>query len=569
LRTIRTLLDSLASSRSFAVVSILLLQLKVIWGIWSRKDLTTGDTASYYLLAQSWHTSHAVSIVWSPLYTAYYGSFLNLSSDVYAVTIAHRIVIIFALCLLVLALMRSLLPPVLAWFATAHWVVMPINFDSLYEVHLFYVVLIVIAFLAVLHLPGALGRISGAGLFFLFAVLMRNELFVVFVLFASIALGYDIQRFLRDRPTATARVFLGYAVALLAALLVCAFFYQHAMDKWPSMKASLSGKHTLNVCQIYAFGYQQRHPEWKNSPWTDCQPLILSTFGQPEVTLLEATQLNPSAMTDHYLWNLKLVPSGLQVLLFNVMSGRVNPDYVEVPVWPIAAIAASCILLAIWIWGAVIFFKNPCYWYQKYLKPNTWGWIAMASVGSVAVIVMIVERPRPSYLFTLGLLIAAWTGISIAMITARWNWITQLRPLFPAAVVGAILLTPSYYYYRWEFKDRPALDVYRHASPLRQLIAGNVGVVAPVVGPELCFYLSSPGHTCNSVEFGAFRNSLPAGADWNAALATRNVRFVLVNEKVLSDPPGSAFVASANSQGWQTIEEDKTPGKRWVLLRRQ
>jgi hypothetical protein len=65
-------LTSVASSRLFAYSSILLLQLKVIWGVWNRKDMPFGDTASYYVLAQAWHLSAADHFVWSPLYTKFY-----------------------------------------------------------------------------------------------------------------------------------------------------------------------------------------------------------------------------------------------------------------------------------------------------------------------------------------------------------------------------------------------------------------------------------------------------------------------------------------------------------------
>src|SRR5438105_12704948 len=135
-------LDALATNPWFAYCSILLLQLKSVWGIWVRKDLPLGDSAYYYAHAQGWHFMRAADILWSPLYTLFYSTFMNLSADAYAVALTHRIVIVLALAILVLAVMRSLLPPVLAWVVTAHWVILPINFDSLYEVHLFYVLLV-------------------------------------------------------------------------------------------------------------------------------------------------------------------------------------------------------------------------------------------------------------------------------------------------------------------------------------------------------------------------------------------------------------------------------------------
>src|SRR5262249_9144748 len=65
----------------FAYLMILLLQMKVVWGWWTWSDLTMGDTSSYFCGAYRWFESFHVNIVWSPLYTAFYGSFLFLTSD--------------------------------------------------------------------------------------------------------------------------------------------------------------------------------------------------------------------------------------------------------------------------------------------------------------------------------------------------------------------------------------------------------------------------------------------------------------------------------------------------------
>src|SRR5262249_39683849 len=57
----------------FAYLTIALLPLHVIWGAWDYRDLTSGDTASYYTIAHGWATELTDNFVWSPLYTVYYG----------------------------------------------------------------------------------------------------------------------------------------------------------------------------------------------------------------------------------------------------------------------------------------------------------------------------------------------------------------------------------------------------------------------------------------------------------------------------------------------------------------
>src|SRR5215208_4410871 len=58
----------------FAYPALLLLQIRVMWGDWSYRDLTSGDTSSYFVAAYRWYRDFTVDLVWSPLYTAFYGS---------------------------------------------------------------------------------------------------------------------------------------------------------------------------------------------------------------------------------------------------------------------------------------------------------------------------------------------------------------------------------------------------------------------------------------------------------------------------------------------------------------
>ena len=100
-----------------AYLAIALLQLKVMWGAWLYRDLTSGDTIAYYLYATWWAQGFQVNLVWSPLYTAFYGTVLAAFPDAYTATILHRLLIAVAASLLVLALSRRLLPAWIAWLA--------------------------------------------------------------------------------------------------------------------------------------------------------------------------------------------------------------------------------------------------------------------------------------------------------------------------------------------------------------------------------------------------------------------------------------------------------------------
>jgi hypothetical protein len=566
---LRDRLVFLARNPLFAYLTIVALQLKVIWRIWDFKDLPFGDTANYYGLAHAWHAAGADFFAWSPLYTTFLGSFLSLSSNAYFVTTAHRVVIVLALAILVLALMRSLLSPIVAWWTTVWWVLLPINFDSLYDVHLFFVVLILIVYLAVLHLPAMLGRSIGVAMLLAISVLMRNEMLVPLILFGSIALGFDLWRCFRRRTVRLPSILLTYGVPLLLAVLLCVFFYERSLYKGPVLQRFLVEKHTLNVCQIYAFSYQQQHPEWAHSPWTECKLLIQTTFGEPEVTLWGATLVNPGAMLKYFWWNIKLIPSGLQVLLFNMASGRDNPDYAPVEVNPAPALLGSFVLIGILTWGAVVFFRNRREWFDILMRPRIWLWIIMGCVASVVIIIMITERPRPSYMFTLGILLMALTGLSVQLIAWRWSWPSAIGWLFPIAAVALIAFTPCYYRSP-RFGSRPHLDVYQHMRPFQQIIDPNVGVIAPNAATDLCLYLARiPNRRCKGINYWGFRDSTPKGADWNQALKESNVKFFLANEGIMRDPAGAAFIRSAESNGWQVLELENLPGNRWMLLEKR
>ena len=61
--------------------------------------------------------------------------------------------------------------------------------------------------------------------------------------------------------------------------MLCGLAYRASTVKYPDLSALMHDKHTVNMAQVYAFGYQQRHPEWTASPWLECYSLMEETFG--------------------------------------------------------------------------------------------------------------------------------------------------------------------------------------------------------------------------------------------------------------------------------------------------
>src|SRR5262249_36315098 len=92
-------------------VLIVALQLKVMWGIWDYKDITPGDTSSYFSnICRLLYSGH-VTLSWSPLYAMFGASMLHCFNHAYAWCVACRLTIAVCMSVLVLAFMRRMLPP--------------------------------------------------------------------------------------------------------------------------------------------------------------------------------------------------------------------------------------------------------------------------------------------------------------------------------------------------------------------------------------------------------------------------------------------------------------------------
>jgi hypothetical protein len=479
-------LKRIAGQAWFSYLTLFLLQAKVLWGIWEYRDITSGDTSSYFREAYQWFQNYTVNIVWSPLYTAFYGTLLHLSTDPYAVTILHRIIVVFAGTMMVLALMRKLLPHPLAWIVSAWWAILPIHFDTLYEVHLFAVIMPLAACLLVAYKPTIWARGCALSIMVCSFLLIRNELIVavvvlvVFYVLWEMRLVRTAKRERREIPPLRHYIY-SYGLPLLLASLVVIFFYWRSDIKYPQLKDMLTDKLTVNMCQVYAFGYQQRHLDrWAKSPWLDCAELIEDHFGAPRLSLFEMVRRNPKAIFEHMLWNIRLTPNGLQVLLFNATSGSENPDYPPVIKSDIA-LPLSGIVLIILVSGTILLYREKSFWWNYWLKSRCMGWITLASFVTTAPFIILSQRPRPSYLFTTGIFLMAYTGMCSFVIFHRLSLSKYLSSsisalskrllLFVLAVLTALIIfVPSYYPLINRGKARPLLELYEELAPYKEVI---------------------------------------------------------------------------------------------------
>jgi hypothetical protein len=542
-------------------VAILLLQLKVIWGMWWYKDMTTGDTSFYYLAGVGWLRDGITSFVWSPLYCFFLAQLIRFSSDAYTVLILHRMMIVLALAVLVLALMRRLLPPAIAWVAVAWWVVLPIDFDALYEVHLFAAILLVLAPLAILWIPGPWGRGIAVSVLLTQGLLVRNENLAAAGFLAVLSLGYELWM----RRTALNQVIRAYGVPLVSTILLASFFFFHRVgyDSWDLVKA----KHNVNVCQVFAAGYQQRASDFTLSPWTDCGQLMQRFFGSPDMSMMQALRANPSAMLGHFWWNIQLLPSGLQVLLFNHRFWAANPDYAPTfqSKFVLIPSLAACAIVAL---GAYFAFSDRKTWrmasfWNSALETRIWAWIALACACLAVGGAILTNRPRPSYLFILGITIRALVGLCLYIVIRHWPKLKSIGWVAALLLFGTVFVLPNWY----SPSPRPLLQAYRRLKPFEKFFREPKELLVSVgYGTELSSYAGEC--YCAAKQFVELRNQVTPERTLAQAFDQAGATLFLADELILADPVAKDFVANAKQFHWDVVAELHNGSENWAVLHR-
>ncbi len=456
----------------YALLAVLFL--RVSWGMWHARDLTTGDTSSYYKTALEFSRSLTCNIAWSPLYTSFFGAFHWFNSDPCFVVTAHRIAILLLLVILIFEVSRRLLDPLAAWLVTAWWLVLPINHSSLYEVHLFALAPALIFWLLLAASSSVWVRGACVGLLALCTVLVRNEMLIALGLFSAASISYDLwqMRHKRANHPLSLRNYLGaYGIPLVIAGSIVLIFYWRSTTKFPGLSASLNAKHSVNVAQIYSFGYGQRHPEYTDSPWTHYHALMNRDFGKDLPSMREAALANPKALAEHFLWNIQLIPSGLQVALFNCRSGEHNPDYAPTIQNQSAASSLSSLYVLLVSAGIILFALHPQYWSSDWLARRAWLIIGILCICATVVVVMIVQRPRPSYMFPLALALMWLVALSVQIVLRHAR-----SAVVPMAVVAFMM--PIYFFPPIEAGRRPLLTMLQTLRPYRDEVLNSGGGVA-------------------------------------------------------------------------------------------
>jgi hypothetical protein len=560
----RTLLagaEAALANPLLAYSAIVALQLRVVWNVWRYKDLTPGDTSSYFLDAAGWAHSLRDNIVWSPLYTDLWGTVVALVGNVYVAAMIHRLAIVCGATVLVLALMRSLLGPTVGLLVAVWWALLPPNYGVQYEVHLFGLLPILAAALL------AVRKSQRAPLGIVLAVLIgttllvRNELLIATAIVTGAIAVHELRVRSKTHPRASGYL-RSYAVPLLAVSLLVSGAYWRSHVQGASVQSALRAKQSLNLCQIYAFSYQQRHPtRFVGSPWTDCAPLMTRDFGRPMPSFRQALAANPAAMGSFVAWNTRLLGSGLQVALFGSTVTGDNPDYFPVKKHRLYSLVLSIIVLAVVLAGLLAVVRDRSYWRREWFPPRAWSLIVLGAVAVTTIVVVLSQRPRPEYMYGLTVAILATIGLGASALLRR----TRTEPYAAAFTVVLTLALLVAVHSHYHSGPRPLHDAVERLQVVKPQLQKQGVLVTSGYGFEICAYLAlSFDRHCSSVPLPTpqllTRRSLRSFLDRTKATV------IYADPVMQGDPVLRRFLAAPGSVGWHRLAGGGEPDGPWSVL---
>lgn len=576
-REIASRLERISTSPWFAYGSVLAIQAKVLWGIWEHRDLSDGDSSEYFASAVGWSEHLWVSPLFSPIYTALWGSLRWLVEDTLAVTIAHRALIVLAVSLAVLAVTRRLLSPAIAWVVAVWWVLLAINYDTRNEVHLIAMLPLLGAVLLALRFPVPRGRAAVFGVLLATAVLVRNEVVIAAAAWLLACAGYELwrRRWGGERADPAPRLSGAVAPFVVAALVVVAIgalsLSRAPTRLSPSEWADAARfKQDFALCQHYALGYEQRDQGYISRGFTDCGPFMRRDFGEELPSFTEALRSNPGAMIRHFLWNTELAPYGLQLALFDRTSGsrRRNPDYIEARTGSALALAGSVAVVAVALAGSLLLWRDRRRWWAAWIRERVWGWTVLVCLAAMGIWVVVTTHPAPAYFFPLTFALLCGIGLCAMALADRWPRLAALRAGLPLVAVGLLGFVPPHYDDDYSTPvlgpGRGLADAVSRLEPYGDQLAGSGTVLVGPRAYEICNYLT-PLERCTpgpAVESERLPASLGAWLDLHGA------DFVYDAGKGVEGDPLRRELAKLEAHGWRRIAPLDSSAD-WLLLGRE
>ena len=557
-------------SNPFIAYSVIIgLQLRVVWNFWKSVDLVYGDSSAYFVDAATWAHDLRDNLVWSPLYNMFWGTILVITRDVYAAALTERLLILFATSVMVLVIGRALLCATPGLLIAMWWVVTPNDHNFLYEVHPFGFLPPLLAVLAVVLFPRRIGIGIALGLLLIGALLDRNELIIAFALVLIVAISREIAEIRKKGFGKGVDYIIGYGIPLAVS---SAIIYIAIIRSYISLSGAwlgLKDKNELNLCQSFAFAYQQQTPtKFTGNPFTQCTTLMQHLFGAATPSTLQATMHNPAALANFFLWNLHKLPAGIQVALFGSTSLSMNPSVLSVPQRPVLTLVLSILVLSLLI-GAIVLAWSRGWLTLRERSPRVkWALVVVASIALADVAAGVFSSPLPEYLY----------GVTIAaLIAIGWSVKVIARSIGAVGILSvvAVLLVPIAFVFARSMyapAPRPTLEVIRHLQLVQRLLQRPGSVLVSMnttyanSGYELCNYLAEDyARHCTGTAFGTIESTTTTGRSLGRALRNAHASVLYADGTMVDDPKLKGLLSSRHA-GWRQIAHGSGSDGPWSVI---
>ncbi len=567
-------LPSITGRFYVSAAAILFLSMGVLWGIWRSMDLPPADTSYYFQAGNAWRLWGSLLVpgrmAFSPLYCVFFGIVQRAFSDAGDAVIIHRILILLVTTVAVLAVLRNIVPRMWAWLGAAWWIALPTNWKAFFEVHLFGFALTAVACTLAGSTRSKWGRGAALAVLSAAALFVRNELFLAAALFGLCCILSVWKDAPRDRVRSVVALMIPGIIAMLA--IAWMFSGEAELVRWKSLKKGFESRQRLNLQQVYAFGYQQRHSDWTGSPWKDGVTLMHRDFRRSDPTFMEAFRANPSAMIEHCLWNFRLAPAGLQLGLFGGYSGGIPPDFaprsgkvVNNPV------ILTGVVLILWLIGGILIWRRYRVYGLKVVGDSraVWTWIFLLCCVPTSLVSIGTQHPRPSYIFSLTLLLMAFTLVCARLVVGELRCRFALPPRTTTwlALGTAIVLLVFLPGINWpSHSAQTIVQDYRRLRPFQQSLAGKKPVFCADTEwtDALANYLSIGGKgRCQIADWPRFGKSDAQSHTFGQDLDELRVTALYLKKDDLADPRVVEWRATAPGSGWKVAGAADNGDEDW------
>ena len=481
-----------------AIVSILLLTLKLTWNGWDNWDLSLADGALLFKSGQMVaHSGTLPGVSGSPLFALYYGIFHAVFDDPMIIYASHRIMMLLLTWVLLYILLRLMFPQWVAWGVGMYAVAISQNLNNDFVVHAFLVIPILLTYISLIWIQqrGMLWDALAWGVALLVG-LSRPEMALAPVLLIGASVIWRAWSGQLRFNRSTALYALSVGIVGGAALMILFGTFTE------------SDRSFVAFSQHFAWGYGER-TGWAGSHFGGEQVAIVEAFGEGVQSVGDAFRANPSAFVAHLGWNVRLFIQEF-------------PN-ITMPTPPITGLYRPVLLLLavalVWVMVRRTWCNHPNP-FTRFSK--LWlgaGWFIVPTL-----LASIVIRPRLIYLLPLQplLLLLACVILYLAF-PVRWerslNWL--MLPLS----VWLLVWYPSPY---GQDVGRIVIDAVRAIEPIADF-PEPYGVVANEAF-AYCLYQARPHCVPYGVEdLPAYDTHYPE--DW---IQAQNVQIILIDADFLN-----------------------------------